>query len=391
MAQAVAALTAGKGGMGGGGRGASSGRSPAVREATLEDYAEIASLQSRNGITARRRSDWSSLWTANPAYAERRPRPIGWVLEDTDGSIGGYLGNLPLEYRLGSRTIRAATSYSWVVEPALRGQSLTLLHRFLKQPDVDLFVCTTPNGIAEKVLRAFHFSRAPSGSWDRAGFWITNYRGFARSTLLAAPVPLSHRLARPLAAALCLTDIFRFDPGKGEAGDADFELCGGFDSRFDEFWQESLSENRDRLLAVRTRQTLEWHFREGLARKQVSILAASGNGRLVAYAIIDRQDNPALELKRLRFADFQALRGYERLLRPAVAWMLRRCRREQVHVAEVVGCWLDRFRTPGCLPLHHRRLRSWLFYYLTYDPALGEQLKDPGIWAPSSYDGDASI
>ncbi|HUO29946.1 MAG TPA: hypothetical protein VMU80_12065 [Bryobacteraceae bacterium] len=364
---------------------------PVIREACFEDHAEIAALQSRHGLAARCLPDWSSLWTANPAYAARRPYPIGWVLENTGGTIGGYLGNLPLDYRLGGSTIRAATPYSWVVDADLRCHSLTLLHRFLNQPAADLFVCTTPNGAAEKVLRAFRFSRAPSGSWDRAGFWITGYYGFTRSTLLAAPLPLPRGLAHPLSAALFLSNLLRSDPARGKGTDAEFELCAGFDARFDDFWQESLSQNGDRLLAIRNRQTLEWHFRLGLARNQVSILAASRNGRLAAYAIIDRLDNPTLGLKRLRFVDFQALRGYEGLLRPALAWMLRRCRSEQLHVAEVVGCWLDRIQASGCAPPHHRRLQSWLFYYLTHDAALGRQLQDPRIWMPSSYDGDASI
>ena len=364
--------------------------SPLLREACFEDYQEIASLQSRNCLSARSYADWSRLWMENPAYTARRSQPIGWVLENANGAIGGYLGNLPLDYQLGARTIRAATPYSWVVEPACRCSSVALLQQFLRQPGVDLFVCTTPNGTAGSVLRALRFSRAPAGTWDQAGFWITGYQGFARSVLRAAPVRLSALLAYPLGAALCLTDSLRGDPGMRAADDA-FELCHGFDSRFDDFWNELKSQNATRLLAVRTRKTLEWHFGAGLKRNTVWILAAVRNSRLAAYAIIDRQDNPALGLKRFRIADFQPLHGYEGLLRPALAWVLRHCRNERVHMVENVGCWLDRFHVPGTGARYHRKLQSWLFYYLTADPVLREQLRDPEIWMPSSYDGDSSI
>ena len=49
---------------------------------------------------------------------------------------------------------------------------------------------------------------------------------------------------------------------------------------------------------------------------------------------------------------FEALRGFEELLRPVLAWMLRQCRREQIDVAENVGCWLRRFRVPGTAAYH---------------------------------------
>jgi len=367
--------------------------SPVLREACFDDYREVAALQIRNGLTARSYSDWSALWTANPAYAARRPVPIGWVLESANDGIGGYIGNLPLEYRLGGKTIQAATPYSWVVEPAYRCHSLTLLHRFLRQPGVDLFVCTTPNEAAASVMRALRFMKVPCGFWDRADFWITGHRGFAESALRALPVRLpSALLAYPVGAALYAADALRRQPGEypGDS-DASFELCRGFDDRFDGFWEELESQNENRLLPVRTRNALQWHFGASCRRNDVWILAAAVQNRLVAYGVIDRQDNPALGLKRLRIADFQALRGHEGLLRPVLAWMLDQCRREQIHVAENVGCWLARFGVRGTAGWYRRRLQSWLFYYLTHDRALGEQLRNPEIWMPSLYDGDSSI
>ena len=317
--------------------------------------------------------------------------PIGWVLERRDGNIAGYVGNLPLDYQLGDRTIPAATPYSWVVEPACRPHSLALMHRFLRQSGVQLLVCTTPNKAASGVLRALRFRQAPSGAWDRAGFWITGHRGFARSVLRTAPVPLPAALAYPVGAALYLADALRKDPGGEAKAENAFELCHGFDSRFDDFWDELRNQQRALLLAVRSRDALQWHFAAGLRRGDVWVLAAARHGRLVAYAIIDRQDNPVLGLKRLRFADFQALRGHEGLLAGALAWMLRQCRRDRMHVAENLGCWLDRLQVPGTAAWYRRRLQSWLFYYQTHDRELQNQLLNPETWIPSSYDGDASI
>jgi hypothetical protein len=145
------------------------------------------------------------------------------------------------------------------------------------------------------------------------------------------------------------------------------------------------------MLAMRTRETLEWHFGSTLKRGDAWIITATSGGLLTGYAVIDRQDNPALGLRRMRLADFQALHGYEALIRPVLAWMLRRCSQEQIHVAEIVGDWLERLGAPGTSGRYRRRLHSWLFYYLASDGSLREQLRNPEIWAPSSYDGDSSL
>lgn len=365
--------------------------SPAIREARFDDYDGIAALQARNGLDSRPYDEWLNLWAANPAYAARPPAPIGWVLEGSDGTIGGYLGNLPLDYQLGGRTIHAATHYSWVVEPAYRAHSLTLMTRFLRQTGADLFISTTPNTAAGSVLRALRFRQSPSGRWDQAGFWVTGHYGFAQSVLRSAPRRIPSVLAYPLAAALYLVDILRRHPGAGQADGLDFEVCGEFDARFDEFWNQLCVENENRLLAVRSQAALQWHFAPALKRSQARILAAHRHHRMVAYAVVDRRDNAALGLNRYRIADFQSLRGYEGWLSTALGWVLLECRRQGIHIAENAGCWLERYQVPGAAPWYQRRLQSWLFYYQARAPHLDAQLLNPQVWMPSLYDGDSSL
>src|SRR5579862_4331958 len=119
-----------------------------LRVAEFDDYAKIADLQRRNGLASRGLESWRALWNGNPAY--RAGEPIGWILENERGEAGGYIGNLPLEYELDGRVIRAATPYSWAVDAAHRGYSLLLLDRLVKQPGIDLVVCATSNAVAGK-------------------------------------------------------------------------------------------------------------------------------------------------------------------------------------------------------------------------------------------------
>jgi hypothetical protein len=71
--------------------------------------------------------------------------------------------------------------------------------------------------------------------------------------------------------------------------------------------------------------------------------------------------------------------------------MLQKCRAGDVHVLEVMGEWLQRAGLPRIQPPFQRTLSSWTFYYKAADAQLAELLASPSAWAPSSYDGDASL
>jgi hypothetical protein len=363
-----------------------------VRYASFADYNQIAALQIRNGLRESSRERWEELWRGNPALREREAEwPLGWVLETAAGEIVGFIGNVPLAFHFKGRELRAATGIGWTVDKPYRGYSMQLLHQLLKQRDIDLFPFATVGSGVEPLLKACNFARVPVGTWNRSAFWVTNYHGFWASALRMRSVPFNTVIAYFLAGALFSWDAFkRFERQAGKQIH-EVEQHFGFDSRFDEFWQELKSEQENRLLAVRTRETLEWHFKDSLLRKCAWVLTVTKGSRLTAYAIFDRQDHPAIGLKRVRLVDFQSLKGSEDALHSLLSWGLLRCREQRVHVLEVIGCWLGRPDLPHIVPPHCRRLFSWAYYYKATDKRLCEALNDPQSWAPSSFDGDASL
>jgi hypothetical protein len=365
---------------------------PKIRQATFEDYPQIAALHIRNGLPVRSLEDWMALWKSNPVYRQFEGRwPIGWVLETDAGDIVGSIGNIPLAYQFRGRELRAAAACAWAVDAAYRNCSLLLLDHLTRQKDVDLLVCTTVSSRSEPALNVFEWSRAPVGTWDKSVFWITNYRGFAKTVLTMKSVPFAGVISYPVSAALFCREKFKVAGAAPKASTPEIELCADFDSRFDEFWEELKEQNDNVLLAVRTRETLAWHFQYSQMRRSVWILTACKGSRLVAYVVFDRQDNIASGLKRVRFVDFQALKGSEEALRSAVCWMLHQCREQGIHILENVGCWLERPGLPSIPAPDHRTLPSSLYYYKASDSDLCETLKNPAVWAPSSFDGDASL
>lgn len=365
---------------------------PNVREAVFEDYSRIAAVQAQNGLVVPSRDGWLALWKDNPVYRARGGDwPIGWVLEAESGEIVGTISNLPLAYSLRGRTLVTAAPCSWAIDVAYRGHSMLLLNRVMSQKCADLLVSTTVSLRAERGCRALGWSRVPVGSWDRSEFWITDHRGFAQHAVLQNAGAFGTILSVPVSAGLLGWEALRPMRTRITGGTPEISVLSAFDSRFDEFWAELKQQNPDLLLAVRSRAALEWHFRRSLTMGRIWVLTATRNSRLVAYAIFDRLDNTAFGLNRVRFVDFQCLRGAEDTLRESLLLMLQLCRQEGMHCLELTGGWLGRPGQPRIAAPYDRRLKSWTFYYKAASPEIRNALKDPKVWAPTSFDGDGSL
>jgi hypothetical protein len=374
--------------------GRTSVKSLKLREATFTDYAGIVALESKFHLVPKSYEQWTHLWTSNPAYRDIANRfPIGWVLEREDGTICGYLGNIPLDCELEGRRLLAATTRSWVVDSDYRSHSLLLLATYFQQPHVDLFLNTTVNSYAATAYQTFEGVRVPVGDWDRSLFWITNYRGFAESFLRKKDTSMAGPLSYPLAVAGFLRDRLIASGFRGHRQGPDVRVCAGFDDRFDGFWQAVKKKKSNLLLAVRTRAVLEWHFKFALLENAAWIYVLEGNSDLSAYAVFLRQDNPQTDLTRVRLVDFQCLDDAAAPL--ALRAMLRaafdRCRQESVHMLELIGLSPALEAEIARARPHRRQLPNWMYYYKASDPTLVQKLKSPAVWEPSLFDGDSSL
>ena len=373
-------------------RSGPSGGSVQCRLTTLEDFEEIHALERRYGMGFRTYDEWSHLWVNNPVCKRAPHLPIGWVLEDHQKQIVGSFCSVPFGFDFEGRQLIAGTSCSWVAEERYRGYALLLLDRFLSQPDVDLHLCVSPNSQAAPAV-ALHCERVPVGVWDRAAFWIVNHAGFARSVLAKKETPCRALLRYPVATALAVRDALTRDALRAAArrqSDYDLRTCTTFD-RFDAFWETVKARNPHRLLASRTRDVLEWHFKHPLAQGNAWISTVCDGGRLAAYAVLCRKDNARIGLWRVRLVDYQSLDGDTSLLLPILVDAVQRCRRDGTAVLESIGWQLDRDGLMDRIAPHARTMPSWQYFYKAADPGLASRLKGRAAWSPSQYDGDACL
>jgi hypothetical protein len=266
---------------------------------------------------------------------------------------------------------------------------LMLLDMVVNQHNVDLYLNNTVTAIAAPALDVFKCPRVPVGVWDESGFWITHYQGFSEQFLTWKKFPLAKPLSYSLAAAAFLKD--RLMKTSLRESDVEVTACTGFDERFDDFWEDFKRNNPHRLLAVRTREMLDWHYKHALLDDRLWIMTIVDGRRLLAYAIFERQDKPEIGLKRLLLVDFQSLDGTTALLSPLRAYAARKCRDEGIHVLEHRGRWLENEELSESVAPYRRKLSAWSYVYRANDPILAETLKDHRVWAPSLFDGDASL
>jgi hypothetical protein len=266
------------------------------------------------------------------------------------------------------------------------------MDEYFNQDGAELFINTTVNALASNLVGALS-TRVPLGDWQAAAFWVTAYRGFARTALLMKDVPMAGLLSFPAAAALRLKDAWKSKSLPALAASVEVAEIDTFDSRFDLFWEELAGQNPQKLLAVRDRQTLAWHFAIPMRKRHVWIVTASREGLLRAYCILKREDQPAgmQGLTRMRLVDFQSLEPSEDLLPGLLRAALRRCAAEGIHVLEHMGCNLPKMRSFDNFAPHWRKLQTWKYYFKASDPALDTELRNPEFWDPSTYDGDATI
>jgi hypothetical protein len=366
---------------------------PKLRVARFEDHAQIAPLVSRFDLNIESFPGWQHLWSDNPAYREIQDKfPMGWVLENAEGAVCGYLGNVPLDYELGGKKLLAATTRAWVVDTPYRSYSPLLLGTYFQQKNVDLFLSTTVNAQSAPAYSIFEGIPVPRGAWDRTLFWITNYQGFMQSYFRQKGSAMAQALSYPLSVGLFLRDQIKRSRIAANRG-IDVRSCPAFDERFDSFWEALRRKNSKILLAVRTREALAWHFKNSLQQNTAWIYTIEDAGGISAYAVFQRSDYRQIGLTRMRLVDFQCL-DQERapeMLKAMLDAASNRCRKESIHMLEFVGPNPEVERWLEDTSPHGRPLSAWLYFYKAGNAALGQTLKNPEIWEPSLFDGDSSL
>jgi hypothetical protein len=363
------------------------------RDARISDVEDVARLKQKLGLRQDSRENWHRLWQDNPALSGRSPCCLGWVLE-ADGRIVGYLGNIPMRYHYGNKTLSSTVASGLAVEPAFRAHSLSLLAAFYRQENVDLFLNTTAIESVGRLVQAFKADSLPQPDYATVLFWALDVRRFVKAA--AMKLGLNSGLGAMLAVAGALVlrgdiAISRRRPRcRAKKLQVDETNVESIDDSFQNLWLKKLKE-RPRLLADRSQAVLRWHFVLPGHQKTTRVLRCFSQGELVGYAIIRNETDVETGLRRAVVADLLALNNDPQLIEQLLAGAYECAKRSGVHTLEVLG--FPREIRDICLhgAPYSRRYPACPFFYKAKDRSLHDALRQGDVWYACPYDGDGTL
>lgn len=255
------------------------------------------------------KSRFAMWWEENPFMNISIPK--GWILEKDGSEIVGFLGNIPLKYRINGKIGNAVASSSWYVRPEFQGiWGVRLMYAFLKQADADLFLNTTPMENVEKTIKKLGFSSLEL-PFNYKEFWhIIDYNKVF--DLLTNKLGKSHKFLIPFLKIISLKlKIFShlergYKKKQGnKIGHNDYvcSVCTHCDDSFTKLWEKNANENATTL--NRDAATLNWlYFADAVRKKRHVIKCTKMPGdKLVGYMAYDLNFYPERDLKILKLKD----------------------------------------------------------------------------------------
>jgi GNAT superfamily N-acetyltransferase len=163
-----------------------------LRGVTVDDVGGVMALFRRHAWPLRSRAGW--VWALFDSPARRATgADAGWVLE-SDGSIVGFLGNVPARFHVDGRPVFGATCTSLLVDELHRGRSMALVRAFTAQPGFAWVYSATANANSGPVYKAFAYRPCEQRQADTRLRWVTSKRAVLRSALerfhLGAMLPM---------------------------------------------------------------------------------------------------------------------------------------------------------------------------------------------------------
>jgi hypothetical protein len=359
-----------------------------LRVATPADGPQATELLRRLGLVmpageAAIAAHWRRLWVDNPALRHDGCDPLpGWVLE-SGGRMVGFFANYAQTYFLGETRLAVAIASQWGVDKAHRTATALLSDAYFAQPHADMILVTTGIKATGRLFDRYGGIAVPQPDLDRTALWVVGSGGFLAAMLRKKGwrgAGLAH-LAAPLAA---VPARLRWPPAPRRAiGVSD---AGGFDGRFDDLFAARRRDQPDRLLADRGSAALAWHVAPHAARNGLRVLTAGDGQTLDGYALMLRDDAPAIGLVRWRIAALLVRGDDPATIADLIAAAVRLGAADGAHVVEIGGMAEPVQRVVAGLGALTRSLPTWPCFFRMKD---GQP--PPPAWYLSAYDGDAVL
>lgn len=369
-----------------------------LRAVTVDDAVQVTSFLTALGLVMPDGPDaviahWRALWVDNPAMASHAPDvALGWVLED-DGAIKGFFGNIPQISWLGDRPVRISSARAWAIDPAYRTETPRLCAAFFGQKDIDVVLISSANPPAGKRCLAFGASPMPQPGYADIQYWIVDAPGFLTAAFRkkGRGKVMARLLGMLGAVPLDFTMRIKGRRPYGALNHVSVVPLDGIDDSFDGLWARKRAQLPATLLASRDAATLRWYFGLGAGRATTRVLRYDRDGALNGYAVLVREDAPAVGLKRLKIADLFVDGDDAKVTQALLAAAYEYAISQRCHVLEVIGLAAAmRAHLMKTKPFS-RTMATFPFFFKALNADLTPVLADADGWAVTAYDGDTAL
>jgi hypothetical protein len=364
------------------------------REVQFSDFEAVAALKTRLGLSSDSLENWQRIWRDNAAVQFASSPPcMGWVLE-VNSRVVGYLGSVPLLYRLGDRRLLAATASGFAVEAPYRAFSIGLLAAFYRQKNIDLFLNTTAIESVGQLAMSFQAQRLPQEDYDTVLFWILDPRKFLgavakkfgqSSSVAAMGAMLGSFVIR-------MTEICR--GGRPKSAPSKFKiseiLVSEIGADFERLWLGILAES-NRLLANRDPTQLRWHFMVPKDRRDTRVLRCELQSRLVGYAVVQSETDPKTGLRRCLLSDMLVEDDDPEAVKSLGVAAYNFAKKFECHVLEILGFPTSVRQVFLQWKPFTRKYPACPFYFKARDRELQGILAAESSWYASPFDGDTTL
>ena len=372
---------------------------PAVlRDAALADAPAVTEFLRGLGLVmpqgqAAIERHWKSLWRDNPSLPAHGPNPaLGWILE-SEGRVVGFFGNVPQVSYFGERPVRVSSARAWAVDPKFRAETPRLCQAFFGQKDIDLLLISSASAPAGKRCLEFGGARLPLPDYDKILYWPIDAFGFLKAGLRKQGRGAALAWLLALIGALGLNAEMRlmgrrpFAPLDG----IEIKRLDEIDEGFDDLWRRKLAEYPGRLLARRDAVTLRWYFGIGAGASETRVVVCRRQGRVLGYAVLVREDAPAIGLKRIKLADMLVEGDDAGVVRALMTAAYEYGLAKRCHVLEAVGLAPELRAVLTAMKPYRRAMPTFPFFYKALRPDLVEALAKGDGWYVTAYDGDTAL
>ena len=233
------------------------GQGPRIHVLVADDIAEIARLKFEQGDTSgrwRTRFEWQ--FAKNPARV--RERPLGWVIEATDGVICGHQMAIPHRSKVLDSEQYVGFSADTYVSPELRGQGLgrKLFETYFKAQTGGLALTTTANPASE-YLWVQKLGAIPIGDLNKGFLSIFRSGPILQEVLIRR---FSHPSVTRHVASIAgvIRDAFRAKGLPAVPASIKCEQVTPQDPVLDDLWQRYRDDHR--ITVVRDRVYRVWRY-----------------------------------------------------------------------------------------------------------------------------------